>query len=112
MSGPSLNLSNLRVLQLIWQFADSRQAYADLPDSTKDRIANYVLLHSQHHSRRVASPGHPMLEQEKYLPTSHPFGMHRLVQEHEASGRTVCLPKVPCCIVQYRPTAHIGGYRG
>ncbi|KAL7420659.1 hypothetical protein Q5752_004610 [Cryptotrichosporon argae] len=70
------------------EFADSRTAYDDLPKDTKARINGYVLWHSQHHSRRRASPGNPLLDETKFLPESHPFGKHRLVQTHEASGRT------------------------
>ncbi|WVQ85208.1 hypothetical protein IAT38_007373 [Cryptococcus sp. DSM 104549] len=70
------------------EFADTRTAYDDLPAERKEEIKDWVLWHSQHHSRRVASPGEPLLDQEKFLPTSHPFGKHTLVQQHEPSGRT------------------------
>ncbi|GFZ45548.1 hypothetical protein JCM24511_03274 [Saitozyma sp. JCM 24511] len=60
------------------EFADSRTAYADLPQETKDKIADWALMHSQHHSRRVANPGEPLLEEERFLPESHPFGVHKL----------------------------------
>lgn len=90
------------------QFADTRTAYDDLPEEHKRAIKDWVLWHSQHHSRRVANPGEPLLDQKKvcnnfiigiqstnnliiaqFLPTSHPFGKHKLVQIHEPSGRTV-----------------------
>lgn len=70
------------------EFADTRTAYDDLPEERKETIKDWVLWHSQHHSRRVANPGEPLLDQEKFLPTSHPFGKHKLVQVHEPSGRT------------------------
>jgi hypothetical protein len=47
------------------QFADSRTAYEDLDDESKDKIKDWVLWHSQHHSRRVASPGEPLLEEKR-----------------------------------------------
>lgn len=47
------------------EFADTRTAYDDLDEETKERVKDYVLWHSQHHSRRRASPGHPMLEEER-----------------------------------------------
>ena len=80
---------DLRVQLILYKFADTRTAYQDLPAERKDRIKDYALKHSQHHSRRVANPGHPMLEEKKFLPESHPFGTHKLVQIHEASGRAV-----------------------
>ncbi|OWZ76730.1 alpha-ketoglutarate-dependent 2,4-dichlorophenoxyacetate dioxygenase [Cryptococcus neoformans Tu401-1] len=70
------------------EFADTRTAYDDLPEERREAIKDWVLWHSQHHSRRVANPGEPLLDQEKFLPTSHPFGKHKLVQVHEPSGRT------------------------
>lgn len=50
------------------EFADTRTAYDDLDEETKKKIGEYVLWHSQHHSRRRASPGHPMLEEERVGP--------------------------------------------
>ncbi|KAL1405013.1 hypothetical protein Q8F55_008636 [Vanrija albida] len=70
------------------EFCDTRTAWDDLSPEVKERVADYVLWHSQHHSRRRASPGHPLLEEERFLPESHEFGKHKLVQVHEPSGRT------------------------
>ncbi|WVR09808.1 hypothetical protein IAU60_006884 [Kwoniella sp. DSM 27419] len=70
------------------QFADSRTAYDDLPAHDKERIADWVLWHSNHHSRRKACPGVKLFEEARFSPENHPFGKHRLVQLHEASGRT------------------------
>jgi len=50
------------------QFADTRAAHDDLDASTKDRIKDHVLWHSQQHSRRKANPGEPILDQEKVCP--------------------------------------------
>ncbi|RSH92543.1 hypothetical protein EHS25_007987 [Saitozyma podzolica] len=69
------------------EFADSRQAYDDLDQATKDKIEPWVLMHSQHHSRKIASPHAEILKDPKYKPESHPFGRHKVVQRHEASGR-------------------------
>lgn len=44
------------------EFADSRQAYEDLPQETKERIADYVVNNSQFQCRRSANPGNPMVE--------------------------------------------------
>lgn len=47
------------------EFADTRTAYDDLDGETKERVKDYVLWHSQHHSRRRANPGNPLLEEPK-----------------------------------------------
>ncbi|TXT04385.1 hypothetical protein VHUM_04152 [Vanrija humicola] len=70
------------------EFCDTRAAYDDLDPAVKDRVKDYVLWHSQHHSRRRASPGHPLLDEERFHPETHEFGKHKLVQLHEPSGRT------------------------
>ena len=44
------------------EFADSRQAYEDLSQETKERIADYVVNNSQFQCRRSANPGNPMVE--------------------------------------------------
>lgn len=49
------------------QFADTRTAYDDLPEERREAIKDWVLWHSQHHSRRVANLGEPLLEQEKVM---------------------------------------------
>jgi alpha-ketoglutarate-dependent 2,4-dichlorophenoxyacetate dioxygenase len=69
------------------EFADSRTAYDDLSPERKAEIADLVMLHSQHHSRRIASPDAKILDEPRFQPTSHPFGRHKIAQEHEASGR-------------------------
>ncbi|KAI5475575.1 hypothetical protein MNV49_001171 [Pseudohyphozyma bogoriensis] len=69
------------------QFADTRTAYADLDDATKARIKDYVVNNSQFQCRRVASPGNPILDAPEYDPKNNRFGLHKLVQTHEASGR-------------------------
>lgn len=75
------------------EFCDTRTAWDELDEKVKDRVKDYVLWHSQHHSRRRASPGHPLLEETRFLPESHEFGKHKLVQVHEPSGRTVSRDK-------------------
>ncbi len=66
-------------------FADTRAAFEDLPSDLKDKLIkkNYVAAHSMHHSRKVASPEYF----EHLNPLDYPMGRHRLVQEHEPSGR-------------------------
>jgi alpha-ketoglutarate-dependent 2,4-dichlorophenoxyacetate dioxygenase len=69
------------------EFADTRQAYDDLDDATKERIADYVVMNSQHQCRRAANPGNPMLDGAEHDPMQNRFGKHKLVQLHEPSGR-------------------------
>lgn len=66
-------------------FADTRTAYDELDDETKEKIKDYNLWHSIWHSRRLAAPHSQFL---KYMdPKERSMGLHKLVQEHEASGR-------------------------
>lgn len=69
---------------LTTSFVDSRTAYDDLPEETKEKIKDYALNHSQHHSRRKANPGHPLLEEARVccLPYTNP---DRVVPTHSAS---------------------------
>lgn len=67
------------------EFADTRTAYSDLPDSWKSELLeeNYTANHSFWHSRKTASP--------EYFasvdPTKYPASKHKLVQKHIPSGR-------------------------
>jgi alpha-ketoglutarate-dependent 2,4-dichlorophenoxyacetate dioxygenase len=70
------------------EFADTRTAYDDLSQSEKDRINDWVVNNSQLQCRRSANPGNPLLQTDEFDPMKHRFGKHRLVQTHEASGRT------------------------
>lgn len=66
-------------------FADTRTAFEELPEDLKKTLVekDYVLAHSLHHSRKVASP-----EFFKDLdPTTFKMSKHRLTQLHEPSGR-------------------------
>ena len=63
-------------------FADTRSAYDDLPQATKDRIAGLVADHSYFWSRRKA--GYPYTEEEI---DAKPSARHPLVHVHAASGR-------------------------
>lgn len=66
-------------------FADTRTAYADLDDETKEKIKDYVLWHSLWHSRRLAAPDCEFL---KYMePEQNSMARHKLVQLHEPSNR-------------------------
>lgn len=47
------------------EFADSRTAYADLPQETKDRIDSYIVDHSQLHSRRKGAPNNALVWEDK-----------------------------------------------
>lgn len=67
------------------EFADTRAAYDDLDDETKQRIKDYVTCHSVIHSRRLAAPDSAILRWFRIddFPNHH----HKLVQLHEPSGR-------------------------
>tara|TARA_R110002003_G_scaffold175_6_gene14234 strand:+ start:15836 stop:16687 length:852 start_codon:yes stop_codon:yes gene_type:complete len=66
-------------------FADTRTAYADLDEATKEKIKDYVVSHSLWHSRRLAAADCEFLKGMK--PEDHFMGRHALVQRHEQSGR-------------------------
>ncbi|KAL2432921.1 hypothetical protein ABEF95_015791 [Exophiala dermatitidis] len=69
-------------------FADTRTALDDLPVALKTKLTqnNYIGAHSLWHSRKKACPPNsPFLS--NIDPESYPFGRHRIVQRHEASGR-------------------------
>lgn len=66
-------------------FADTRTAFDELPSDLKQELLekDYITAHSIHHSRKLAAP--------KFFadvnPSDHPMGRHKLVQQHEPSGR-------------------------
>jgi alpha-ketoglutarate-dependent 2,4-dichlorophenoxyacetate dioxygenase len=64
-------------------FADTRSAFADLPQAMKDRIEHLELDHSIWHSRRLG--GFPISEEEV---DARGRARHRLVMTHQGSGRT------------------------
>ncbi|KAE8345151.1 hypothetical protein BDV24DRAFT_159987 [Aspergillus arachidicola] len=66
-------------------FVDTRTAFDELDESTKQNLIDndYIAAHSLVHSKKLASP-------EFFAdldPNNYPFGRHKLVQRHEASGR-------------------------
>ncbi|RFU24695.1 hypothetical protein B7463_g11641, partial [Scytalidium lignicola] len=67
-------------------FADTRTAYEDLDDETKEKIKDDVLWHSLWQSRRLGAPNSEFLK--LMLPEDHTMARHKLVQLHEPSGRT------------------------
>ncbi|KAJ5553555.1 hypothetical protein N7494_002933 [Penicillium frequentans] len=71
-------------------FADTRRAYADLPQSTKDEIEDLVIEHDLWHSRKLASPevfGNPLPHELKAKPPA----FHRLVQVAPDGRKTLYL---------------------
>ena len=68
------------------QFADSRTAFAELPEDLKEELLreDYVAAHSLYHSRKQGSPQFF----KDVDPTQYQMHLHRLVQKHEPSGRT------------------------
>ncbi|KAK9783898.1 putative TauD/TfdA-like domain-containing protein [Seiridium cardinale] len=67
------------------EFADTRTAYADLDQATKDKIQDLVLCHSLWYSRQLGAPDNAILKQID--PAAQAMGRHKLVQLHEPSGR-------------------------
>ena len=63
-------------------FADTRSAYEDLPQATKDRIEHLEADHSIWWSRKMA--GYPFTEEEV---EARPAARHPLVHVHSGSGR-------------------------
>ena len=75
------------------QFSDSRTAYADLSQDMKDQLNEVVAAHSLFHSRKTVMP-----EYFKDMdPSTKELSFHKLVQQHESSGRMV------------RPSLMVGG---
>ncbi|KAG9677795.1 putative alpha-ketoglutarate-dependent 2,4-dichlorophenoxyacetate dioxygenase, partial [Aureobasidium melanogenum] len=71
-------------------FADTRQAYSDLPQYMKDELEDLIVEHDLWHSRNLASPiiyGNPT-EREKALK---PPAYHRLVQIAPDGRKTLFL---------------------
>jgi alpha-ketoglutarate-dependent 2,4-dichlorophenoxyacetate dioxygenase len=66
-------------------FSDTRAAYEDLDRETKQNINDLVIHHSLWHSRRLAAPDCEFLK--TIDPEDHFMGRHKLVQQHEPSGR-------------------------
>jgi alpha-ketoglutarate-dependent 2,4-dichlorophenoxyacetate dioxygenase len=67
-------------------FADTRTAYEELDHETKQKINDLIVHHSLWHSRRLAAPDCKFLK--AIDPQDHFMGRHKLVQQHEPSGRT------------------------
>lgn len=67
-------------------FADTRTAYADLDEQTKEQIQDYVLHHSIWQSRLLGAPDCEFLH-KNIKPEDHPMAKHKLVQLHEPSQR-------------------------
>ncbi|KAL3474486.1 hypothetical protein BJX99DRAFT_260418 [Aspergillus californicus] len=69
------------------EYADARQAYDDLPDETKARIKDLVVVHSFLHNRQTANPDSPLFKGRSVF--DEPLARHKLVPIHEPSGRPV-----------------------
>lgn len=75
-------------------FADTRSAYDDLPQATKDRIDGLELEHSLWHSRRLA--GFPLTEEEV---DARPKVRQPLVMPQSSSGRRALYVAAHACDV-------------
>jgi alpha-ketoglutarate-dependent 2,4-dichlorophenoxyacetate dioxygenase len=64
-------------------YLDSRTAYADLPQSTKDELEDLVTHNSLFHNRKLAAPEFFA----KIEPMDYPMAKYKLVYPHEGSGR-------------------------
>jgi alpha-ketoglutarate-dependent 2,4-dichlorophenoxyacetate dioxygenase len=69
------------------EFADTRTAFDELDPELKALLLekDYVGCHSLWHSRMKAVPDSPYFK--GIDPEDYPFGRHKIVQKHEASGR-------------------------
>jgi len=65
------------------EFADSRTAWEELDEETQERIEELIGAHTLLHSRKLGSPDYF----KDLDPKSEPMMRHKLVQEHEPSGR-------------------------
>lgn len=69
-------------------FADTRTAFEELPTDLKHHLQehDYIGAHSLMHSRKkAAGPASAWLKETD--PENFPFGRHKILQVHEASGR-------------------------
>jgi alpha-ketoglutarate-dependent 2,4-dichlorophenoxyacetate dioxygenase len=71
-------------------FADTRRAYADLPQSKKDELEDLVIEHDLWHSRKLASPETYSTPLPKELALKPP-AYHRLVQTAPDGRKTLYL---------------------
>lgn len=69
------------------EYADTRQAYEDLPEETKVRIKDLVAVHSFLHNRQTANPDSPLFKGRSVF--DEPLSRHKLVPIHEPSGQPV-----------------------
>ncbi|GFZ50426.1 hypothetical protein JCM24511_08183 [Saitozyma sp. JCM 24511] len=67
------------------EFGDTRTAYDDLDEETKQLLDGKVGVHSHFHSRRVALPTFPTFA--ALDPWKYPMSKHRVVIDHQGSGR-------------------------
>lgn len=67
------------------EYADARQAYADLSEETKEKIKDLVAVHSFYHNRKTANPDSPLFKDIDIM--AMPLARHKLVSLHEPSGR-------------------------
>ena len=67
------------------EYADARQAYADLSEETKEKIKDLVAVHSFYHNRKTANPDSPLFKDINVM--EYPLARHKLVPIHEPTGR-------------------------
>lgn len=67
------------------EFCDTRSAWDGLDEGTKRYLLenDYIACHSILHSKKLAAPEHFA----NIEPADYPMGRHKLVQQHERSGR-------------------------
>jgi len=69
------------------EYADARQAFADLPEETKAKLKDLIAVHSFIHNRKTANPDSPLFKDLNVL--EQPLARHKLIPTHEPSGREV-----------------------
>ncbi|OGE54729.1 hypothetical protein PENARI_c005G06418 [Penicillium arizonense] len=67
------------------EFADTRQAYEDLPEEKKLQIKDLVAVHSFLHNRQIANPDSELFKGRSVF--DEPLARHKLVPIHEPTGR-------------------------
>lgn len=85
------------------EFADSRTAYTDLPEEMKEKIKDFVVGHTQLHSRRRGAPNEPLVWEDRFDPAKGPISRHSLVQIHERSGRPTMYIGAHCYRIEGLP---------
>jgi alpha-ketoglutarate-dependent 2,4-dichlorophenoxyacetate dioxygenase len=83
------------------EYADARQAYDDLPQTTKEKIRDMVVVHSFLHNRQTANPESPLFRGRNVM--DEPVARHKLVTIHEPTGRPMLYVTAYCHHIEGLP---------